>query len=205
MTKTRVILAFAAAICAFALSTTSASAFFKAKTYPTQGKATNTNTHVFNAGANVECTTATFVGVINQESSQFSVSPTYSGCKLEGFSTATVTTEGCFYNFHQAKTATTGEASVVCQPQKQITIKSLTCTIWVIGHPQESQKNQFLKLIKYTNITGTPNKVKVAAEVEGISFKSNGCLGIIATEASTGKYTGEALAESNNGADVEVV
>jgi hypothetical protein len=222
MTKTRFTLALTVAICAaVAITATTATAFFKAESYPAKIEATNVGEHKFEIGpagneASLACAKAKFVGILNQESSQASVRPEYGECKalISGFSVkTTVQNTGCYFNFHQAKGVFTGTVSVVCQPQKQIIIKTneiISCTIWVIGQPQSSQKNQYLSGIKYENAAGPPKTVIVKATgVTPISYNSSGCPSPIEAEGNNSKYNGEAKVagfnQSGGTVNVEVV
>jgi hypothetical protein len=213
MSKTRVIVMFAVAICAFAVASVPASAFFAAKKYPQQDKTKATSMQVFTVnGVPLECEEVKAPAVLNQESSQYSVKPEFSKCTATSSKlAATVTNEGCYFNFHQAKGVFTGTVSVVCQPQKQIliTIPALSgCKIDVGGYPQVSQKNQFLPGITYANVAGPPKKVEIKAGVPKITYTAEGCGlgGIPNGENNNSEYKGSNLTEANDGVtDQEVV
>lgn len=174
MSKTKILVTFAVAICALTASVAPASAFFHVKEYPVKIHGQNipgVNEQITINGSILECETVHYYGDVQMttDSSQVKVGPEYLKCtmKIAGGSATpmTVRANGCQYNFHQAKTATTGTVSVECPSGTTIELETKTlfgtCII-KIG------TQRFLKGITYTNQVGPPKTILVKAVVPGI-------------------------------------
>jgi hypothetical protein len=191
------------AMSAMAAQAASAHQFFSEGT-PTVLTASQIGEHVFKAGGEVKCTTATFAGTqTGTETDTITIHPTYGKgggkCSIAGIITVTVTTTGCNYIFG-SDTATspdlTGEhaaVSVECESGKAITIAGSGCTIKVGGNTV----NQGLRGVTYKNEgTGANRSVEVTATARTIHYEASGLLcGLAGVQTGThtdGTYDGVA-------------
>jgi hypothetical protein len=155
-----------AAVAVLAMSAfvaSAAQAQFTANEYPTSGTATNAvGNSVFAVdGSNLECA-GHYEGTLKEASTTVTVTPTYTGCKAFGFASATVTTIGCDYVFHDAGANTAGTVDVECSAGNVIKIVAGNCEVQV-----GSQTG--LKSITYSNSHPT---VTVKATVTGITVNA---------------------------------
>lgn len=214
MTKTKLLFALAIATCALAASAGQASAFFHAASYPVKIHAQNKSlAETFVSGtATLACTTVHYYGteIVTADSSQVKVQPQY----VDGFNAGTASTctakdaglekepkiksGQCIFNFHQAKTAFTGQVSIECPAGETIVIETgiLGCIIKV-------PKQLYLPGITYANQAGPPETIDVGAKIFPLKVELNeACkLGGLKEEA---KYEGEAKAEAQTSAGVAV-
>jgi hypothetical protein len=174
-----------------ALSAAPASAFFKASSgkYPVTISVSKNEPQIFKIGVNLvlSCTTLAAEGLLLGEGSQLTVAPRYSGCtaKLGGVETGGVVlgTNGCFYNYHQAKGATTGTLSIECPSGHSIELKlGLGCLIKI---PKTNNTN--LGGIGFVNEgSGTTEEIKVEPKLKGIHYLAKGCSGFVTEEPAEG-------------------
>jgi hypothetical protein len=208
MKMNRLLLTFAAVVCILSLSAGTASAFFKTSfnQYPTTITARNVGAHIFNVGTSLttECKGAEFQGNAQNPGpaggSQLTVRPIYNECEAKsslGTSAITVKTNGCVYNFHQAKGVFKGSVTIECPPGKTIEFKTFTCTLKIGSQGPISG-------ITYSN-EGSPKKVLVKASLTGIKFTSEGCFGVVPAEGENAEYKGEARTEGKYNGSAEGV
>jgi hypothetical protein len=189
----RILVVLAAIACAVVTNVTPASAFFKASSgkYPVTISVTSNEVQKIAIEPNLvmECTGLTLTGSLQREGSQLTVAPTYSGCtaKLNGssFGGVVLKTNGCIYNFHQAKGATTGTLSLECPGSNSIQFEAALGCILKIG------KNPNIGTVKYANIgSGTTEEIEVKQALVNMAFTSSGCLGLIPTSGTNLKVEG---------------
>ncbi len=196
MTRTKMFIALALAASAFAMTASSATAFFKASSgkYPATITAKGAN-HVFTTGGlEIKCAEVEFQGSLTREGSQQSVRPRYANCTVTVLGSthpATLEMNGCIYNFHQALHATTGKVTIECPPGQTITIKVPLTGCLVTVAPQELGKDSFANVG-----SGNTEKIKYTSEVTGIKSTNKSCL--IEEKTSTGEYKGEAESEGKS-------
>jgi hypothetical protein len=118
-----------AALVLSALGASSASAeqgYFSASEYPAHATGANTSGKVnaLTAGElSLECS-ATYTGILEEQSSTLTVTPSYSGCKV-GERSATVTANGCTYRLHigeGVEDSYPGTFDIVCPEGKQLEV-----------------------------------------------------------------------------------
>jgi hypothetical protein len=186
-------------ICMLAVTTTTSAAFFKTSLsqYPATIRSKGVN-HTFTVPAKiaVKCQVELQGNAQNigpEGSSQLTQRPVYNQCKgkLAGGAEVGVTVQvnRCRYNFHQAKGATEGTASVECPGANRIEFEVTGCNIRI-----NIQLN--IRKIAYT-VEGVPKRVNIKAKATGIAYKASGCGEFIkAGEHADGEYEGETKTES---------
>ncbi len=194
MTRGKILILLAMSTCAMALSAVPASAFFKASSgkYPVTISVVKNATQKFEIATSsliTECTSVSAVSVLRGEGSQLTAAPSYSGCSAKlngsGFGGVVVHPNGCIYNFHQAKGATTGTVSIECKGTNTIEFEAALGCILKVGN------NSNLGTLTYTNIgSGTTEEVEIKPVVININFTSSGCAGLVPTSGTNAKYEG---------------
>jgi hypothetical protein len=96
------------------------SAQFTASSYPATFSGTSSGQRLVLEAGTVECQTK-FEGTLAAASTTVTITPTYTSCKAFGFSSATVSMNGCNYVFHSG-----GTWDIVCS-FSSITITASTC------------------------------------------------------------------------------
>jgi hypothetical protein len=114
-------------VCAMGASSASAEqGYFSAAEYPAHATGGNISGKVnaLTAGElSLECG-VTYTGILEEQSSTLTVTPSYSGCKV-GERSATVTTNGCTYRLHMgegAEDSYPGTFDIVCPEGKQLEV-----------------------------------------------------------------------------------
>ncbi|HEY7960942.1 MAG TPA: hypothetical protein VID29_03380 [Solirubrobacteraceae bacterium] len=187
MTRGKVLILLAMTACATALSVAPASAFFKASSgkYPVTISVSKNEVQKIKIGTSFElaCSVIAMEGSLLGEGSQLTVRPTYSGCSglLSGtkFSLKLVT-NGCLYNFHQAKGQTLGAMSIECPSGQTMALETnLLGCILKIGSNPNLREVHFEK-----DGSGSTEEVKIEPILAGIAYTSEKCAGLIEPKGS---------------------
>jgi hypothetical protein len=165
-------LAFIAVLAMSAISATAAHAVpkYTCSSYPCTGTGTSLeNSEEFTTpGGTVTCHASYVVEKLNssagipQPEQSVTVTPTYTSCKAFGFLNATVTTNGCDYDFTATSKVSAGvylnHVGITCPATKSITIVAGTCEVDV---PEAGNTN--LTTVKTTNLAD--GRVTVEPEI----------------------------------------
>jgi hypothetical protein len=204
------VLAFAAVFATSALAASAASAFhFEAEEYPAKGVGKNTNTHVFHVeGGKVECKEVTFTGTMAAASETLRAKAVYKNCLAFGVFPATVSMEGCEYEFHVSEETSAGHFkgsdSIVNSSGKSCEEKPAKITAGsciVTNGPQTG-----LKTVSYTDLNATSWKtpphppweeVESSSVITGATYtEGSGCLK--PGTHTNGEYSGAMLVKIYN-------
>lgn len=187
-----------------ALTASAASAFlFQAESYPAEGVGKNTNTHVFHVeGGRVECTEVKFTGALSGASETLRAKAEYKNCTAFGIVGATVSMEGCEYEFHVSSEdssehflgwdALVNSSGKSCE-EKPAKITSGSCV--VTNQPQTD-----LLTVSYNNLNGSAwskttspwTEVESSSVIKGATYtEGEGCLK--PGTHTNGEYTGATL------------
>jgi hypothetical protein len=207
------------AVAVLALSATAASGASAAEKF--HSSIENTFVHAEQEGTNVftvnsrtvTCTTATFSGESKGKetaagvfsTTTLTVHPKYENCTAFGLP-ATVTTEGCNYEFLEPAGTTptlTGNLNLVCETGKSIIINvnSGTCTVTV------GTQNGLSSVSYTTETVGGHEQVKVAANVTNITANvAGGILTCGTNGARPSTYVGNVITKgfTNSGLGTQV-
>jgi hypothetical protein len=195
------------ALCAVAASAASA-AEFKSTTSPVTISGSQEGKHKFTVdGTSVECTNATFLSESTATPAKtVTVTPTYSECTAFGFAKAKVEMNGCKYEFLQPNASLEGNVAFRCGANKaRVFVSSLgsECEV-LIGE----SGNTNLSKVTYENIAGSPTKVKVLANVTGITAEKTKDTSLCPLKGTgtvtNASYTGNTLTEGNSGIGISV-
>jgi hypothetical protein len=210
-----------AAVAAMAISAVAASAAFANKYHDPipsgniHGEQLAGNKHVFKVdGQAVECSVATFQGTFETEIQQTErVLPTYENCVAFGFVGATVSMNGCEYEFLEpteiAANEYEGVANLVCPAGKEAVIVAGTCETKIPDEKEEKAINQNLKkLTSHNRGEGTGRWVEVISNLSSITVNKtkDGFLCPLSGTGwvSNGTYTGGSKAWASNSAEEPV-
>jgi hypothetical protein len=201
-----------AMVAVLALSAVAASAAsaaeFKATSSPVMLFGSQEGKHAFTVdGSSVECETATFEAAsVTAPSKTVTVTPAYSGCTAFGFAKAKVEMNGCVYEFLQPNASLEGNVHFVCGANKaRVFVSSLgsECEV-LIGETG----NTNLSKVTYKNEATSPTKVKVIANVTGITAEktkdTNFCPLKGTGTVTNASYTGNTLVEGTAGIGISV-
>lgn len=187
------------------VASAASAANFTASSYPASGSGGQTTEHVFTVqGSTVKCKTANFTGSLSAASETMSITPEYKECTAFGFINATVNMNGCTYEFKTGAGSGdnwAGTVVVKCPTGKEITVEAGPCVVHIPAQTPTTNK------VSFTNETGSPNKVLVKSEVEGIHSKvTSGFLCPLTSKEldTTGKYTGTTRFEGAGGVGVDI-
>ena len=171
-------LAMVALLAMSAFVASAAQAQFTANSYPTTGTATSSLNDDFNTEAgSVECS-AHFQGTLNEASTTFTVTPTYYNCQAFGFSTATVSMNGCDYVFHR-QSETSSIVTLSCPAGKSVVIATGNCELQIgsqlIAYTETANSgNRVLSLFHGSLFSYTVTKDGFLCPFSGTGVKSNG-------------------------------
>ncbi len=149
----------------------------------------------------VSCDNATYAGTqTGTETSEVSVTPSYSGCKAFGLLSVPIDVNGCSYRFNaNTKVGVNYEGSVdvVCPAGKQIEVTAPGCTVTV--KPQTG-----LSKVTYTNVgAGATREVTVDVNINNLQYEEHRPLfGICSTNTvptTGGTYVGAGLVTGSSG------
>lgn len=137
------------------------------------------STFTVNAGT-VSCKSASYTGfVAPATTSQVTIAPTYSECKLEPIGTATVTMNGCAYVFYAS-----GTGDIECPEGKKIEVVAklfgvTKCTVTVGAQSG-------LSSVTYTNMgSGTTRTIQGDVSISGGSYVQDAGSGLGACKHET--------------------
>jgi hypothetical protein len=147
----------------------------------------------------LECGKATLAGQLGAAANTLVLSPTYSECKAFGFSSATVTTNGCTYQVALAGTKSgdkyPGTMGIACPEGKAIEIVANNCTV-AIG------AQSGLGTVNVSNDTATtPQRLEVAFGVAKLKYtvtKDGFLCPFAGTGTKEGGYSGPATISAAN-------
>ena len=196
------------ALAAVAASAASA-AEFKSTSSPVTITGSQEGKHKFTVdGASVECSTATFEsGSTMTPAKTITITPTYEGCTAFGFAKAKVEMNGCKYEFLQPNASLVGNVAFRCTGanKARVFVSSFgsECEV-LIGEAG----NTNLPSVTYENIAGSPTKVKVLANVTGITAEKTKDT-VLCPLKGTGTvtnatYSGNTLTEGKGGIGISV-
>lgn len=179
-------------------------------------KAEQSGLHTFTSGPRkFQCKKATFqqTGETKSSYSDVTISPTYTECFSELLGNtfdATVTMNGCDFDFNTVKKDLTGTVDVVCPAGQSIVIDVYSGTGVV-----HSEENTICKLtigpqvnlgtVSYVNNGGSPETVTQKANVSGIKSKRiQGTLAACGAAEQTATYVGDSLVKGFNSESKQV-
>jgi hypothetical protein len=138
------------------------------------GQQSSTSKQKFNTnnGTTFECSGISYSGSISSASSQFDLTPSYSGCKLVVVGSnlsATVNSNGCTYRYTVTGSSPySGTVALVCPEGKSLEVTaSVACTLKIPA--------QTLGTVTYTNSIGqTGRSVSTSASGSKLSYSTSG-------------------------------
>lgn len=121
------------------------------------------------------CENATFEGTVQKATTDATVTPQYTSCKLAG-GPAEIKMNGCKYTFTGVADFTANVDIVGCTAGKAIEFVSLTCVVKV-----PEQKN--LSHVVFSNTAGSPKDIHASMTLTGITYEATpkimtGCTGV---------------------------
>jgi hypothetical protein len=193
---------------------------FEVTEAPAVSTGVNTTNHVLLVSegfAEVICKHATFVGTQAAEvQDRLSVYPTYSECSIPGVGGATVTNNGCTYDFDSDTVVSHAPVSLDCDHKGSITVVAGggACTIHFSDtHTEKTVTvNQNLVGVVYKNeeLGVEKHAVEVVATVTGVTYEATGgfceLLGVVPGTNHDGEVKGSATVqafEDTGGSTVE--
>jgi hypothetical protein len=154
------------------------------------GQQSSTNKQKIVTGSGTfECSNVSFSGGISSASTQFDLTPSYSGCSLAIFGSslsATANANGCTYRYTVTSSSPyTGTVSLVCAEGKSLEVTAAGCVLKIPA--------QTLGTVTYTNSIGqTGRSVITSASGSKLSYSSTGftCGNLT---GSNGTYSGGSI------------
>jgi hypothetical protein len=179
------------------IASAASAANFTASSYPTAATASSPkgNDDFKTEAGSVECKAHFAVAALSAPATYATVTPTYSECQAFGFLSATVTMNGCDYDFDSD-----GTVKLTCSGGNKIVVVASTCEA-KIG-PQEH--------LTSVALTNSGSGISAKANVSGIAYEvtKDGFLcpfnGTGAKTGATYTQNNAVLVSSTNGATIDI-